>query len=507
MPAHTPRDETAGSLQGLALWAAACLLAMANFIAVMDMTIANVSLPHIAGALGVSPTQGIWVITAYSVAEAIAVPLAGWLAARFGPVRVLVTAMTCFAVFSALCGLSVSLPMLVGARVLQGLSGGPMIPMAQTLLRQIFPRNKLNTAMTLFAMTATLAPIAGPMVGGWICDQLSWPWLFYITVPIGLAGAVLIAKTLRRYETPSQRRTVDVVGFGLLVAWVAPLQIMLDLGKDHNWFASALICALAIAAAIGFLAFLIWELTEPMPIINLHVFRHRNFAIATVTLCAVFGAFFGVNVIVPLWLQTSMGYTATWAGRATAWGSIFSLVMAPLMPRIVAVVDRRWLVSGGVAWVAAVTIFARAAATPQMDYWHIALPIMLAGLGMPFFVVPLTSLSLSSVEPHEVASAAGLNSFVRTFSAALAASVLGTLWESDTTAIRASLAGRLQPQWLAGDSNPDSQRGVLDRLLQDQAVTLATNHVVWLLGFSFVAGAALIWLAKRDDHSGQPLPK
>src|SRR5262249_14200284 len=302
----------ANPLKGGMLWVTAVLLATANFIAVLDMTIANVSVPNIAGSLGISSTQGTWVITSYSVAEAIIVPLTGWLAGRFGAVRVVSGAMGLFGTFSAFCGLSNSLGMLVFGRVMQGLSGGSLIPLSQTLLMRVFPKEKAPAAMALWAMTTLVAPVLGPILGGWLCDQYAWPVIFFINVPIALVCSPIVRRMLRRFEQPRVRAPIDTGGLFLLIVFVGALQLMLDLGKDRDWFESTEICVLAIVACVGFAAFLIWELTERNPVVNLRVFRHRGFTTSVVTITFGFGAMFATNVLTPLWLQSYMGYTATW---------------------------------------------------------------------------------------------------------------------------------------------------------------------------------------------------
>src|ERR1043166_9746703 len=230
------QTEHSQPLQGAALWLAAVVLATANFIAVLDMTIANVSVPTIAGALGISSTQGTWVITSYSVAEAIIVPLTGWLAGRFGAVRVFTTAMGLFGVFSALCGLSGSLGMLVFGRIMQCMSGGVLMPLSQMLLMRIFPKEKAPAAMALWAMTTLVAPVLGPIFGGYLCDNYSWPVIFFINVPLAILCAPLARAMLKRYETERTRAPIDVVGLALLIVFVGALQLMLDLGKEHAWF-------------------------------------------------------------------------------------------------------------------------------------------------------------------------------------------------------------------------------------------------------------------------------
>ena len=271
-PKHPP------SLEGGMLWVAGIVLALANFVAVLNMTIANVTVPNIAGALGAGSSQGTWVITSYAVAEAITVPLTGWLAGRFGAVRLFCISVVLFGAFSLLCGMSTSLGMLLGMRVLQGMAGGPLLALSQTLLLRIFPKKQSMQAMGLWAMTTLLAPVVGPVLGGWLCDNYSWPWVFFINVPMALLFGVIAWGLLKRYQDPAVIKPVDKVGMLLLIIWVAALQIMLDEGKDNDWFSSMEIRVLAITAVIGFISFLIWELTEKNPIVDLRVFRHRGFS-------------------------------------------------------------------------------------------------------------------------------------------------------------------------------------------------------------------------------------
>jgi DHA2 family multidrug resistance protein len=503
--AHAPSAAEPAPLQGLTLWLTAVLLASANFIAVLDMTIANVSTPSIAGSLGISSSQGTWIITSYSVAEAIVVPLTGWIAGRFGQVRVFACAMALFGGFSVLCGLSHSLGFLVFGRIMQGLSGGLLMPLSQTLLLRIFPKSKANAAMALWAMTTLVAPVLGPILGGYLCDNFSWPLIFFINVPIAAVCAPVAFKVLRRYEARSVRTPIDKVGLALLILFVGALQLMLDLGKEHDWFNSLEIRALGITALAGFLVFAAWELTEKHPIVDLRVFRHRGFTASVITLALAFGAMFGSNVLTPLWLQSHMGYTATWAGLATAWSGVLAVMAAPVAGARLAKVDPRRLVFIGLSWIALIT-GARASVTGDATYWDIALPLMLTGLGMPFFFVPLTALSLGSVDPEETTSAAGLQNFLRTMSGAVATSLVTTSWEEKTSYVHAELAGLSDRngETLASLArqgfSPEQALQILDRMVEGQSVTIATNQVMALLAFAFALGAAVIWCAPKPKH-------
>lgn len=492
-------------LQGAQLIGAGLLLAAANFIAVLDTTIANVSVSTISGALGASSSQGTYVITSYAVAEAITVPLTGWLANRFGSVRVFITSMILFGVFSALCGLANSLGLLIAFRVLQGLAGGPLMPLSQTLLLRVFPKDKAPMAIGLWAMTTLIAPVAGPILGGVLCDQYSWPYIFYINVPVALICGYIGWNMLRRYESPLMKLPIDTVGLILLIVWVAALQLMLDEGKDKDWFASTEIVILAITAVMGFIAFLIWELTERNPIVDLRVFRHRGFSASVTTICLAFGAFFGATVLTPLWLQGYMGYTATSSGQTTALSGVLSVVVAPFVAKLSAKVDPRKLVCFGVLWLGMVTLL-RSFNTSDISTFQIGWPLLLQGIGMPLFFVPLTALALSSVDEPETNSAAGLMSFCRTMSGAIATSLVSTGWENRAIYYHAELAGLVDKFGDAANAlmqagmSADQAMVSIEQTLQSQSIMLSTNYIFLLAALSFLLAAIAVWFAPKPSR-------
>src|SRR6201996_8203690 len=265
-----------GPMTGAPLAITSLALALGTFMQVLDSTIANVSLPTIAGNLGVSADQGTWVITAFAVANGIGVPLTGWLMGRYGVVRTFTFSVLAFTAASFLCGIAWSLPSLIFFRVLQGGVSGPMIPGSQALLISIFPPNKRGTALGIWSITTLVAPICGPILGGYISDNYHWGWIFLINVPVGLIVTFLAWVNLKERETPTRKLPIDMVGLGLLIVWVGALQVMLDTGKDADWFESTRIVVLAVITAIFFVAFLIWELTEKFPVVDLSLFKGRN---------------------------------------------------------------------------------------------------------------------------------------------------------------------------------------------------------------------------------------
>ncbi len=488
------------------MWTAGIILALSNFMVVLDTSIANVSVPHIAGSLAIAPDQGTWVVTSYSVAEAICVPLTGWLAQRFGTVRCYTWCMVGFALFSMLCGLSPTLGMLVACRVGQGLCGGPIMPLTQTVLVRIFPPSQRGTAMGVWAMTTVAAPVAGPLLGGSISDDWSWHWIFFINLPVAAVCLFGALTMLRRFETPTLRTRIDTVGLVLLVIWVGALQIMLDIGRQHDWFQSTEVVVLAVIAAIGFAFFLVWELTEQQPVVDLRVFRHRGFTVAVVALALIYGTFFSSIVVTPQWLQGFLGYTATQSGYVLAWQGVFALVMAPLVGRMVGRIDPRLMVTTGVLWLAFATLL-RTHWTSGAGYWTFALPHLLNGFGMPLFFVPLTLIAMGSVDPRETASAAGLQNFMRTLSAAIGTSIATTMWVDQQQATRADLVNIVQLPTALRDTlaaqgiGTEAARALLSRLVDQEAVTLATTHLFEVSSLVLALSAAFIWLAPRPKRA------
>lgn len=492
-------------LKGGALLLAAFILALSNFMVVLDMTIANVSVPHITGSLAVSSSQGTWVITSYAVAEAICVPLTGWLAGRFGAVRIFIVSLIGFTCFSILCGLSNSLAMLVICRIGQGLFGGPIMPLTQTLLMRIFPPNKQSQAMGMWAMTTVVGPILGPVLGGSISDNLSWHWIFFINIPVGVICALGAIRLLRRVETPIAKLKIDAIGLGLLVIWIGALQLMLDLGHERDWFNNNLICALGVITVIGFIVFMIWELTDEHPVVNVRIFRYRGFSIATLSLAFAFAAFFGSIVLIPQWLQINMGYTATWAGYLTATMGFGSLTMSPIVAKLATKHDQRALACFGLMILGLVTLM-RAFWSNQADFMALAWPQIIQGFAIPFFFIPLSNLALGAVRQDEIASAAGLMNFVRTMAGAIGASLAVTFWDDFAKSSRSDLVGALhttqtQQSLQQHGFSPEAALGMISNLVDKEALTLSVNHVFLIFAMVFIFAGLIIWLCPKPQHA------
>ena len=498
-------------LTGGALVLGTVALSLATFMNVLDSSIANVSIPAISGDLGVSPSQGTWVITSFAVANAISVPLTGWLTQRFGAVRLFVLSILLFVVASWLCGLAPNIGMLIAFRVLQGFVAGPMIPLSQTLLLSSYPRAKAGTAMAMWAITVLVAPVAGPLLGGWITDNISWPWIFYINIPVGLVAAA-ITWSIYRTRDPGPRKTkLDYVGLGLLILWVGSMQIMVDKGKELDWFNSPQIVMLAATAVIGFAFFLAWELTEDHPVVDLRLFGRRNFLMGTLALSVAYGLFFGNVVLLPLWLQQYMGYTATWAGLATAPVGVLAIVLSPWVGKNVSKIDPRKLAT--VAFVGfGLVLWMRSHFNTQADFETILIPTILQGAAMAFFFIPLQAVIFSGLAPDRMPAAAGLSNFVRITAGAIGTSIFTTAWENRAilhhaeivdTVNRGNSAASLALGQLGSAGYDNSQSlATINRMIDQQAYTMAATDLFLLSAALFIALLVFVWLTRPTIGAG-----
>ena len=499
-------------LNGIALALVTVSVSLATFMNVLDLTITNVSIPTIAGDVGVSPSQGTWVITSFAVANAISVPLTGWLTQRFGAVHLFVTSVLLFVLASAACGLSSSLELLILFRVMQGAVAGPMIPLSQALLLQSFPREKASMALASWSMTVMVAPVLGPMLGGWISDNISWPWLFYINIPTGLIAAAATWHLLRHRESPTVKRPVDGIGLGLLVIWVGALQILLDNGKELDWFSSSEIRTLAAIAGIGFCFFITWELAEEHPVVDLSLFRSRNFTTAVIGIGLGFGIVFGSVVLMPLWMQQYLGYTSTWAGLMTAPIGVSAMMLTPLVGKLLPKSDPRLFASTSFLFFAT-ALFMRSGFTLEATPWEIIPPQLLQGAAMATFFIPLTSLSISGLHPSRIAAAAGLSNFMRMTATAFGASISMTLWERRSALHHAHLVENINVyndaarQVIDGLSaqgiTHDQIMALIDRQATAQAYMMSANDFFSLSALLVLVLSAAVWLAKPQSHTAE----
>ena len=498
-------------LRGGTLALGTLAVSLATFMNVLDVSIANVSIPAIAGDFGVSPNQGTWVITSFAVANAISVPLTGWLSQRFGNVRLFLATVLLFVTASLLCGFAPSMGMLIVFRVVQGAVAGPMIPLSQTLLLASYPREKGGTALAMFSLTVLVAPVVGPLLGGWITDNISWPWIFFINVPVGLVAAAFSWAIYKDRDTPTRKTPIDSVGLVLLVVWVGSLQVMLDTGKDLDWFGSSLITALAVVAALAFALFLVWELTDEHPVVDLRLFARRNFWTATLSVSLSYGAYFGSIVLLPLWLQQYLGYTATQAGWALAPVGVLALVLTPLVGRASGKVDPRIFATAALA-VFAVVAAMRGGFTAQIDLGTLIIPTVIQGAAVSCFFIPLISLALSGLRNDQIASASGLNNFMRITAGAFGTSIATTLWENRASLHHAQLAEHVSRSSPAvtdalaklgsAGLGPEQSLGFLNQLINQQAFTMAALDLFNASAVLLVLLIPLVWLTRPAKTGG-----
>jgi MFS transporter, DHA2 family, multidrug resistance protein len=472
---------------------------------VLDTSIANVSLPSIAGDLGVSPDQGTWVITSFGVANAISLPLTGWLTRRFGQVKLFIASIVLFVIASFLCALAPSLSFLILFRVLQGAVAGPMIPLSQSLLLSSYPKERAGTALGMWSITTLVAPVVGPVLGGWITDNIAWQWIFYINVPVGIVAGLMTYVIYRRRETPTAKIPIDGIGLGLLVVWVGSMQVMLDKGKDLDWFNSGQIVTLAIVAVVGFVLFIIWELTDEHPIVDLSLFRGRNFWVSTLAMLLAYGMFFGNVVLLPLWLQQYMGYTATLAGLVLAPVGLFAIFLTPVVGRVMHRIDPRIFVTISFG-VFALVLFMRSHFNTDATIGTLLIPTLIQGIAMAFFFIPLIAIGLSGLTPDRIPAASGLMNFARITAGSFGTSIVTTLWDRRATLHHAQLVEHLSTgdpvssQALAnlqsGALSTQQSYGLLNRLVDNQAFMLSANDIFYASGVLFLVLVFVIWLAR-----------
>ncbi len=477
-------------------------LALATFMQVLDTTIANVSIPAISGNLGVTPNEGTWVITAYAAANAIFMPLTGWLAKRFGEVHLFAFSTFSFAMASWLCGLSLNYNMLIFARILQGIVAAPMMALSQSLLLAIYPKHKQGLALAFWAMTATIAPIVGPLLGGYITDNFSWSWIFYINIPVGILSSVVVITMLKERETKILKLPIDYIGLALLIIGVGALQIMLDKGNDLDWFNSNTIVILAVIAVIALSIFIVWEIFEEHPVVDLTLFKSRNYTIGTIAITLGYSVFLGGGVIFPLWLQTQLGYSAFWAGFASAGVGIFAFLLSPVIGGNMHRLNLRVLVSISFLIFAA-TYYAMAQFTVNISLLDAFLPRLLMGAGMAMFFVPLTSIIISEIAVSRVASAMGLVNFLRIIGGSFGTSIATTAWARGSDIHHAIYSEHITKfshtalQFInrLKEANIPSLP-MINHIINQQASTRANDDILLVSSYICIALIFLIWFAK-----------
>jgi DHA2 family multidrug resistance protein len=501
----------AAPLRGGALAVTSIALALGTFMQVLDNSIANVSIPTIAGNLGVSADQGTWVITSFAVANGISLPVSGWVMQRYGVVRTFVISVVLFTLASLLCGVAWDLPSIVFFRIIQGAVSGPMIPGSQALLIAVFPAAKRGTALAIWSMTTLVAPVCGPIFGGYISDNFTWPWIFFINVPVGVICGAICWRSLASRETPTRKLPIDKMGFALLVVWVGSLQIMLDKGKDSDWFSSPAITALAVVTIVGFVGWLIWELTETNPIVDLSLFGSRNFALGVVAFCIGYAVLFGNLVLLPLWLQEQMGYTATWAGLVAAPAGLMAVILSPLAAQIMSRIDSRWAATLSFLLFGACYLM-RADYPAAPSFGVLVAPLVVQGMAMSVFFVSMLSILLQGIPAERLPAASGLSNFARITAGSFAASLTTVVWDrreavhqtrlADSSSFNDPLVIEALADLRAMGLSLTQSLGVLNRTLTGQSYLLSSIDYFWVSGWLCLAVIPLVWLTRRSTGGG-----
>lgn len=427
-------------------WLITVAVMLATFMEVLDTSIANVCLPHIAGSLSSTIDESTWVLTSYLVSNAIILPASGWLSNFFGRKRFLLTCIVIFTLASAMCGMAESLQFLVLARVLQGAGGGALQPIAQSIMLESFPPKKRGMAMAAFGMGVVLAPIIGPTLGGWITDNYSWRWCFYINLPVGVMAVLMIQAFIE--DPPYIRRDrsarIDYIGFGFLALWLATLQVMLDKAQSEDWFSSNFIVTLAIISCAAFIAFVVWELKVEHPIVNLRVLANRNFTVGILLIFAVGIVLYGTIALLPLFLQTLMGYPAVQSGLALSPRGFGSMLAMIIVGRIFGLIDSRWMIGGGFA-ILALSAFMFGGFDLQISLESVIWPNIINGAATGLIFVPLTTVCMGTLRNDQMGNAAGIYNLMRNLGGGFGIAICTTLLARSAQSHQALMAAHMTP--------------------------------------------------------------
>jgi DHA2 family multidrug resistance protein len=413
---------------GANLWLIAASVMLPTFMEVLDTSIASVALPHIAGSVSATNDEATWVLTSYLVANAIVLPASGWFSIRFGRKNFLVICIVVFTIASFACGSATSLAFILVARAVQGAAGGALQPLSQAILLESFPPARRGAAMALFGLGVVVGPVLGPTLGGYLTDAYSWRWAFYINIPVGILAVFMISRFVKdpSYVRNAKPGRFDYIGFGLLAVWLGAMQIILDKGQEDGWFGAIWVRWAMALLIVGFILFLIRELTIKNPVVKLNVFKDRNFAMGCL-LIGLFGAvIYGLVTILPLFYQTLMNYTASAAGLAVAPRGIGAIIIMPIVGVLTSRIDNRYLIAAGFAlfggmayWMAELTL--------DMSQWSLIWPIMLSGTAAGLVFVPLSTSAVGTLKNEQIGNASGLYNLLRNIGGSAGISIVDTI--------------------------------------------------------------------------------
>ena len=501
-------------------WIVAIAVMFATFMEVLDTTVVNVSLPHIASTMSATTDEATWALTSYLVANAIVLPMTGWLASILGRKRLLMWSTMGFTLASFLCGIAPNLALLVVFRIIQGATGGALQPLSQAVLLESFPPEERGRAMGFWGLGIVVAPILGPVFGGWVTENYSWRWVFYINLPVGIVS--LIMTQLYVFDPPYLRREsfrIDYWGMGLLVVGIGALQYVLDKGQQDDWFASSMITTLAIVAAVGLVALIIRELHTDHPIVDLFVFKDRSFATGVFLMTVLGFVLYGSLVLLPLMLQTLLGYSAVEAGEAMAPRGIGSLIMMPIVGALTAKVDARKLLMLGLV-VGGTTMIWLGQLNLNAGYWDIFWPQFLQGAGMALLFVPLTTVSMATIAPQRMGNATSLFNLMRNIGGSVGIALTGTYLQRHRVVESSALGEHINvydpvsrsriEQIINGliaagsDAVTATQRAyvILEGMLFRQASMVTFVTIFRVMGMVFLLMIPLVFLMKRPKRGG-----
>jgi DHA2 family multidrug resistance protein len=500
-------------------WVIAITVTLATFMEVLDTSIANVALPHISGNLSASADESTWVLTSYLVSNAIVLPLSGWLSGLIGRKRFYMACVALFTVSSFLCGLAPSLGVLVFFRILQGAGGGGLQPSEQAILNDTFPLERRGMAFAVYGIAVVVAPTIGPWLGGWITDNFSWRWIFYINIPVGVLS--LILTSLLVSDPPHMKRTkvsegfrVDYIGIGLISLGLGSMQIILDKGEREDWLSSGFIQVFLVLMVVGLIAAIIWELRHDHPVVDLRMLKDRNFAVASIAMFFLGFVLYASTVLIPQFLQELMGYTAELAGLALSPGGAVIMLMMPVVGFLVAKVNTKYLIAFGCT-VSALSLFVMAGWTLQVDYRHVVLARMMQSFGLAFLFIPINVSAFAFVPKERTNMGTGIINLARNIGASVGIATVTTLLERRTQFHQAQLMehvnslsqafeGKLHAMTVAFTSGGSSAPGAAAQAyagiygtVQRQAVMLSFIDNFHMLGVVFFVVIPVLMILRR----------
>jgi DHA2 family multidrug resistance protein len=510
-------------------WAIALTVTLATFMEILDTSIANVALPHIAGGLSASVDESTWVLTSYLVSNAIVLPMSAWLSTIVGRKRFYMTCVALFTFSSFMCGLAPTLPMLITFRVLQGAGGGGLQPSEQSILADTFAPAQRGMAFAIYGMAIVLAPAIGPTLGGWITDNYDWRWIFFINIPVGIVSLLLSQRMiedpphLTRERQVARRRgmRIDFMGLALLALTFGPLQVVLDKGEEDNWFQSHFIVAFAVIAAVALVAGVIWELYRKDPIVDLRLFKNRSFAASAFMMFALGFMLYGTTVLLPEFVQLLMGYTAQDAGMMLSPGGLVIILLMPAVGIMLSRIDARWLIAFGFTTIA-LSLYHMTGINLEMSWGHAMMLRVYQSIGLAFLFVPINTVSYAGVDPAKNNQVSGLMNLMRNIGGSVGISLSGamvteraqfhqhqlvqnaTAYDPQTRNAVAALGQTLAH---AGLSRPDATHQAYGRIylaLQGQAQTLAYIDTFWVLAIAALCLVPLVFMLKQIEPGKAP---